>query len=83
MSFTMRIKKPANFRTAFLKAKADAAKNGISFKGNERSGKGSGYGFTADYTVEADVIRINVQKKPILLSEVMIRRTIEEYCEGL
>jgi hypothetical protein len=79
----MRIKKPANFRTAFLKAKSDAVKHGIRFKGNERYGKGAGYGFTADYVVEADIIRINVQKKPLLVSELMIRLAIEEYVTGL
>jgi hypothetical protein len=80
----MKIKKPRNFRTAFQKVKSDAERNhNITFDGNERSGKGSGYGFTAEYTVDSDYIRINVKKKPILLSEVMIRRTIEEYCEGL
>jgi hypothetical protein len=79
----MRIKKPTNFRAVFLKAKSDAVKHGIRFKGNERYGRGAGYGFTADYIVEADIIRINVKKKPLLVSEMMIRRAIEEYVTGL
>jgi hypothetical protein len=83
MNLVIKVEKPRNFHVAFQSAKSDALKNGITFEGNERSGRASGFGFEGSYTVGSDCIEIKVEKKPFLVSESRIKKEIEKYCNGL
>jgi hypothetical protein len=78
---TVRIKKPKNLHSAFSRARADAVKHKIAFKGDERSGSGSGYGFAGSYRVYSDFIEIVVEKKPVFVTRERIKREIVKYCE--
>ena len=79
MSMTINIQKPINVSEAIAKARNEAAKKGLSFYGDELSGRGEGYGFEASYVVQSDVIVITVDRKPFIIPESKIKKEVNKY----
>lgn len=57
-------------------AKAMAAKHGMALEGDVSSGRFSGSGIEAQYTVDGDKLSITVLKKPMIMPWVFIEKTV-------
>jgi len=74
-----RIKKPKELDSTLTELKREAGRHSIAFTGDEKSGRGSGYGFEAIYTVFPNEIEMTVLRKPFWASESMVRSELEKY----
>ena len=76
---TVKVRKPQDLQALYTRAISDAAKQGISWSGDMRQGRGSGFGFEGSYIVDAEFITITVLKKPLLISKSRIEKEVMEY----
>lgn len=76
---TIKVPRPADLQAVFTKAKTDAEKNNISWVGDLNRGKGSGFGFEGDYSVDENFITVRVLKKPFLVSNARIEKEVKKY----
>ena len=79
MSFSFKIERPKDLIYVLSKLKSEAGQHNISFKGDEKRGSASGYGFVGEYTVYTDNIELTVHKKPFIVTEAKIKQTVKEF----
>lgn len=61
------------------KAKAAAAKNGVTFKGDEVQGGFSGMGIVGEYRIVESTLQVTIKQKPMLLTWGLIEKSLNEF----
>ena len=77
--FSFTVDKPEDLAATLTMVKTLVDEAGGVFDGTEHSGRIISNGTEGTYTVEADVIRITVEKKSKLLPEIVIREQIKSF----
>ena len=76
---TIKIDKPDNFEQKFKEAIKESTSRAITFRGDEKSGYASGYGFEGKYIVDDCTITITILRKPMIYSMDRIKAVIQSY----
>ena len=77
--FSFEVNRPKDISAMFNDLKNEARKNNLSFSGDETAGRASGFGFEGRYTVLPNAIKIDVLKKPLIISQKTIIEKTKEY----
>lgn len=60
-----------------------ASENGIDFKGDNSMGEVSGKGFLGSYSINGRTVSIQIDKKPALIPEFLIKSEIKKFLQKL
>lgn len=61
------------------KAKANAAKNGIVFKGDAQRGSFAGMGLVGEYQTRDQTLQIHIKSKPMLMTWGLIEKGLKDF----
>lgn len=61
------------------KAKAAAAKNGVTFKGDAEKGGFSGMGIVGEYRIVETVLEVQIKQKPMIMTWGMIEKSLNQF----
>ena len=79
MPFKIKVEKPKNFRAVISRAKKDAERCGISYEGNDKSGRIFGHGFEGTYAINTSFIIFTINEKPWFVNESRAEKEIRKY----
>ena len=79
---SIKVSRPKNLKAALALANEKARKHDIFFVGDEKSGSGSGKGFSAKYIIHPDCIEVLVLDRPFWASSSMVKRKIQKFWKG-
>lgn len=79
MSKSFEITLTASPEEVISAAKKAAAKNGVTLEGDAATGRFSGMGIAGDYTIAGSTLRVDISRKPLIMSWGLIEKSLRDF----